>query len=106
MKIARFVSSEIIYVGQLLPGHETARRIVGNPLGEHSITDDVLKVDHLLAPLVPTDIFCIGVNYARHAAETNSPIPPTPMLFIKASGALNDPGAAVVLPHNSKSVDY
>ena len=37
----------------------------------------------LLAPVVPTDILCIGLNYRRHAAEGNAPIPKLPVLFMK-----------------------
>ena len=59
------------------------------------------------APIArPHKVVCIGLNYRAHAAESKSEIPPTPMLFIKASGTLNDPDAAIVLPSNSKSVDY
>jgi 2-keto-4-pentenoate hydratase/2-oxohepta-3-ene-1,7-dioic acid hydratase in catechol pathway len=55
---------------------------------------------------VPTDIFCIGLNYREHASETNSAIPKNPMLFIKSSNTLNNPGDAIVLPGNSSMVDY
>ena len=44
---------------------------------------------------------CIGLNYSDHAAETGSPIPKEPIIFIKPVSALvgcNDP---VVLPQDS-----
>ncbi|MEM7807789.1 MAG: fumarylacetoacetate hydrolase family protein [Planctomycetota bacterium] len=60
----------------------------------------------LLAPIEPTDILCIGLNYAEHAKETNSTPPEHPMLFIKSSNALAGPDAEVTLPGNSSKVDY
>ncbi|MGC4030936.1 MAG: fumarylacetoacetate hydrolase family protein [Tepidisphaeraceae bacterium] len=105
MKIVRFISGSNIHLGQAIDA-TSAKRIEGDLFAGYRVTDEVLSVDRLLAPIVPRDILCIGVNYRAHAAETGSAVPQTPMLFIKASGTLSDPGAAVVLPYNSKSVDF
>lgn len=105
MKIARFVSAGQVYVGQLMDDR-SARVISGDLFGAFSVTDRVLPVEKWLSPIVPRDILCIGVNYRAHAAETGSQLPTNPMLFIKASGTLNDPFAPVVVPGISKSVDY
>ncbi len=61
---------------------------------------------HLLPPIMPTDLLCIGLNYAEHAAETNSTVPEHPMLFIKSSNALAGPHDAVELPTVSDKVDF
>ena len=37
----------------------------------------------------PEKILCVGLNYARHARETNNPIPKLPILFNKFNNALN-----------------
>ena len=37
----------------------------------------------------PGKIVCVGLNYARHARETNNPIPKLPILFNKYNNALN-----------------
>ena len=105
MKIARFHSGGRILLGQVIDA-KSARRIDGDLLGDHRVTDDVVPIERLLAPLVPTDILCIGVNYRAHAAETGSQVPQNPMLFIKASGTLNAHGGDIVLPRNSNMVDY
>lgn len=105
MKIARFVSGGDIVCGQVVD-ERSARRIEGDLLGTYRVTDDVAPIDRLLCPLVPTDILCIGLNYRAHAAETNSTVPPNPMLFIKASNTLCDPGGEIVLPGNSGTVDF
>ena len=106
MKIVCFVSRGEIRRGELV-GAGTARVIDGDWMAYAAGGGrDIVEIDRLLAPIVPTDILCIGVNYRQHAAETGSAIPENPMLFIKSSNTLNDPGAAVVLPRNSGKVDF
>lgn len=85
---------------------QTARRIDGIVPGDFRVTDEVIRIDKLLAPLVPTDILCIGLNYRAHAAESNSQIPAVPMLFIKASGTLNNPDDPIFVPRRSSQIDY
>ena len=62
----------------------------------------------LLAPLEPRAILCIGLNYKKHAEETNAPIPKHPVLFFKNPGALQNPGDPILLPRKLRSdkVDY
>jgi len=43
----------------------------------------------------PEKILCVGLNYARHARETNNPIPKLPILFNKFNNALNSNGGTV-----------
>ncbi|HET9577649.1 MAG TPA: fumarylacetoacetate hydrolase family protein [Usitatibacter sp.] len=43
----------------------------------------------------PPKIVCVGLNYARHARETNNPIPKLPILFNKYHNALNSHGGTV-----------
>ena len=52
-----------------------------------------------LGPCVsdPGKIICIGLNYARHAAETNSPIPTHPVVFSKFASSLAAHGEDVPL---------
>ena len=105
MRIIRFESLGSIHFGQPIDGN-SARRIEGDILGSFRVTSDVLKIDRLLAPIVPTDILCIGLNYRAHAAESGSAIPVNPMLFIKASGTLNNPSDAIRIPRRSSMTDY
>jgi 2-keto-4-pentenoate hydratase/2-oxohepta-3-ene-1,7-dioic acid hydratase in catechol pathway len=37
----------------------------------------------------PEKILCVGLNYAKHARETNNPIPKLPILFNKFNSSLN-----------------
>ncbi|MHA1146234.1 MAG: fumarylacetoacetate hydrolase family protein [Candidatus Helarchaeota archaeon] len=70
---------------------------------------ELLSVDDLktLAPVVkPSKIVCLGLNYKDHAKETGMKLPKNPMLFSKASTAILNPYEAIVIPPNSKTVDY
>jgi len=105
MRIIRFLSNGKIHFGQPVDD-KTARRIEGDLFNSFKLTSETLKIDKLLAPLVPVDIFCIGLNYRDHAAESKSEIPKNPMLFIKGGNTLNNPGDPIPLPRRSSMIDY
>jgi len=105
MRIARFMSGGKVQTGKMID-ERTALRIEGDLFGQHRVTDQKLTIDKLLAPFVPVDILCIGLNYREHAKESNSEIPKNPMLFIKASNTLNNPGDPIPMPRLTKEVDY
>lgn len=46
----------------------------------------------------PEKIICIGLNYRRHADETGSPYPETPILFSKFKNTLTGHGSNIVVP--------
>lgn len=54
----------------------------------------------------PQKIICVGLNYRKHAEETNSPIPQYPILFNKFNNTLTGHGHDVALPRVSEKVDY
>ena len=62
----------------------------------------------LLAPLDPAVVFCVGLNYRRHAEETKAEIPKYPVLFMKSPASLQHPGQPIMLPRalRSDKVDY
>ncbi|MCB2054602.1 MAG: fumarylacetoacetate hydrolase family protein [Geminicoccaceae bacterium] len=49
---------------------------------------------------------CIGLNYSDHAAETGSPVPPEPIMFMKAISAICGPDDDVEIPRTSKKTDW
>jgi len=51
-------------------------------------------------------LICIGLNYADHAKESNLPIPPEPVVFMKAITAITGPYDDVKLPKGSKKGDW
>ncbi len=43
---------------------------------------------HLLAPVQPSKIVCVGRNYAAHAAELGNEMPKEPLIFLKPPSSL------------------
>jgi ureidoglycolate lyase len=52
------------------------------------------------------NLICIGLNYADHARETNSPIPEVPIVFMKHTGCIIGPNDQVKIPRGSKKCDW
>lgn len=66
-------------------------------------TGRTLRAARILAPLSPTAVYAIGLNYRDHAAETGAPIPDHPVLFMKNIRAVIGPGDAIRLPRHLRS---
>jgi 2,4-didehydro-3-deoxy-L-rhamnonate hydrolase len=49
---------------------------------------------------------CVGLNYSDHAAEANLPVPKEPILFMKATTAIQGPNDDLVLPRGSVKTDW
>jgi 2-keto-4-pentenoate hydratase/2-oxohepta-3-ene-1,7-dioic acid hydratase in catechol pathway len=86
----------------------TAREISGSLFGPFFATDKTVKPGKVLAPLSPPNILAIGLNYRRHAEEGGKPLPERPMLFIKSTNSVQNPGDPIELPRKlpSHEVDY
>jgi 2-keto-4-pentenoate hydratase/2-oxohepta-3-ene-1,7-dioic acid hydratase in catechol pathway len=79
---------------------------------------DLRKLDLTTLPLVDQEvrlgpcvagtskIIGVGLNYADHAAETNSPLPTEPVLFMKATTAICGPNDNVEIPRGSTKTDW
>ncbi|WP_348267527.1 fumarylacetoacetate hydrolase family protein [Edaphobacter paludis] len=65
-----------------------------------------LKDLHLLAPVAPSKILCIGRNYRDHATELGNEVPREPLLFLKPPSSLLAPNGIIRMPALSKRVDY
>ena len=48
----------------------------------------------------------IGLNYSDHAKEAGLPIPPEPIVFMKATTCISGPSDDVVQPRNSTKLDW
>lgn len=54
----------------------------------------------------PSKIICVGLNYAKHAAESNMPLPKEPILFFKSTTALCGPNDDLIIPRKSVKTDW
>lgn len=83
------------------------RLVEGDIFGEHSAGASIASSGYrLLAPVLPSKIVCVGLNYKDHAAEQNKPLPAEPLLFIKPSTSVIGPGDEIVLPEGAGRVDH
>lgn len=108
MKIIRFEDSQSNVHHGVEHADGRVTRLEGDLFGSFSDSGEAAEVSRLLAPVQPIDIICIGLNYRRHAAEGQNPIPDHPVVFMKNIGALQHPNQPIVLPRhlNSDKVDY
>lgn len=87
-----------------------ARVVEGDILTKNNtVTDKVVEVKKLLAPIEKPAIFlCAGLNYKKHAEETKHKLPIYPILFTKSSNALNHPDHVIDVPKiaTNNQVDY
>jgi len=59
--------------------------------------------DQRLSPLDPCNIFCIGLNYAEHAREGGSEPPEKPVVFMKPTSTVSNPGDPIRIPASQLS---
>ena len=108
MRLLRFRHGERIATGVTEAGEDVVRVLQGTffedplPTGEELPLEDV----HLLAPVLPSKLVCVGKNYAAHAAEFGMDVPEEPLLFLKPSTAVIGPLDPIPLLPVSRRVDY
>lgn len=99
---------EVIEGGE--PAVAQLQALVEQSLASANRTAFLLNEDDLiLGPCVtaPNKIICVGLNYKRHAEETNMPLPQYPILFNKFNNTLAGHREDVALPAKVTSkVDY
>jgi 2-keto-4-pentenoate hydratase/2-oxohepta-3-ene-1,7-dioic acid hydratase in catechol pathway len=108
MKIIRYqMPCGEIFFGEWV-GESQADRMEGDLFSGSKKTGQRDQGFRLLAPLVPTSILCIGLNYRLHAEETKAKLPKYPILFMKSVAALQNPGGPIEIPMHlaSEQVDY
>ncbi|MDB4911193.1 MAG: fumarylacetoacetate hydrolase, partial [Gemmatimonadetes bacterium] len=54
----------------------------------------------------PGKIVCVGRNYLEHARELGNEVPKEPLLFLKPPSSVIGMNDAIVLPVQSKQVEY
>ncbi|XP_001382064.2 fumarylacetoacetate hydrolase domain-containing protein 2A [Monodelphis domestica] len=60
-----------------------------------------------LSPITfPDKVVCVGMNYVDHCREQNVPVPKEPIIFSKFGSSIVGPYDEIVLPSNSKEVDW
>jgi len=107
MKIVRFADNARTAYG-VLTG-DTIEVSVGAPFDGVRRTGQAVPLAdvRLLAPVEPPNVIALGLNYRRHAQESNMQVPGHPQMFLKATTSVIGPEDAIVLPRMAPDeVDY
>ncbi len=100
MRVIRFLSDD----GKVYLGQEDGSVLDGEITGTLTPTGAKKAVAKILAPLIPTDIYCIGLNYRLHAEESgvDPDSIPNPVTFMKPISAVVGPGDDIIIPSLDK----
>ena len=85
------------------------RRATGDPFGgltKGAAVRGGLGGVTVLAPVRPSKIVCVGLNYKDHAGEVGKALPPEPLLFLKPLSAVIGPGQPIRRPPGVGRVDH
>lgn len=109
MRISRFVGQDNQIRFGVIRENGVADVLYGDPYTGMQLTGRYEPVAKLLAPIEPTNILCIGLNYKEHAKETGKDVSENPILFMKPTSALTHPDSNIILPsccNNGPEVDF
>jgi 2-keto-4-pentenoate hydratase/2-oxohepta-3-ene-1,7-dioic acid hydratase in catechol pathway len=108
MKIMRFVYQDDMKYG--IVSEDQVRKIEGWPSGPYTIAEETipLKAVKILAPLMPSKIVAVGLNYASHVTEMkiDRQAPTAPLLFLKPPTSIIGPGQGIFYPENCQDLHY
>lgn len=89
---------------------ESVRRLKRPPWEGVRPDREILSLESvtLLAPVKPSKVVCVGLNYHAHvkASYSADTAPQQPLIFLKPPSALIGPGQNIVYPKIAKRVDY
>lgn len=106
MRIVRYADAAIRY--GLLEKNGDILPLAGTPFETIDTFGPKTHIEkvRLLAPVEPRNIYGAGLNYVKHAAEVNMPLPTTPMLFMKPTSSIVGPGGPIFYPKEGKMVHF
>lgn len=100
MRLVRFR-----YKNSVLNGVLKGKEVIFNSGKGEKCSVELDKLS-LLAPVEPSKIVAVGLNYSSHARELGRKTPDEPILFIKPSTAVIGPNDVIRYPACSRRVDY
>ena len=105
MRVVRIFQDEDVRYG--LADESSVTLISDEPFAAWE-PEGVVPLPHaqLLAPVVPTKVVCVGINYRAHALEMGHALPDEPVIFLKPPTAVIGQGAEIHIPSGLDSVDY
>lgn len=105
MRVVRIFQDEDVRYG--LADESTITLISDEPFAAWETEGIVpLAQAQLIAPVIPTKIVCVGINYREHAREMGHALPSEPVIFMKPPTAVLGPRGEIHVPPQFDSVDY
>jgi 2-keto-4-pentenoate hydratase/2-oxohepta-3-ene-1,7-dioic acid hydratase in catechol pathway len=99
VKVARFIYDGETHFG--LVADVSVELLDGDPIHDGinrtGRTVPLADVD-FIAPVTPSKVICVGMNYPEHAAEMAHDGPSTPLIFLKPPTAVVGDGDDIVIP--------
>jgi 2-keto-4-pentenoate hydratase/2-oxohepta-3-ene-1,7-dioic acid hydratase in catechol pathway len=104
--VGRFQKGEDIFYAKVVDGE--LFRLIGDPFGSPSFEKKPTPRKGLktLAPVTPSKIINVGLNYADHAREQNKPLPKEPLMWFKAPTSLLADGGKIELPFATHHTEF
>ncbi len=106
MKICRYSYKDDVGYGTIEGSDIIALK--GEPFTSVEETNRRLRLEEvaLLAPVLPSKVVAVGLNYQEHINETGMEKPENPIIFIKPSTSVIGPGQPILYPCKAARVDY
>ena len=104
--IGRFQNGEEIFYAKVVDGE--LFKLKGDVFGSPSFQRKALRPKGIktLTPVAPSKVIAVGLNYADHARESNSPLPEEPLFWLKAPSSLLPNGGKIEIPFADHQTDY
>jgi len=104
--IGRFQKGDDVFYAKVVDGE--LFRAQGDVFGSPSFEKKALvsKGIKTLAPVAPSKLIAIGLNYADHAREQNKPLPREPLFWLKAPTSLLPDGGKIEIPFPQHRTDF
>ncbi|NLX79046.1 MAG: fumarylacetoacetate hydrolase family protein [Clostridiales bacterium] len=105
MTYARLMQNGSIFYAAYIDG--SYYKIDGDLFAEHKVTDKKIEGDFkILAPVSPSKIIALGVNYRNHAAEMGEEVKSDPLIFMKPPTAVIAPYENIEIANPENRTDY
>ncbi|MEI7641032.1 MAG: fumarylacetoacetate hydrolase family protein [bacterium] len=108
VKFVRYDVGDNISRWGIINNENNIIEIEGDIFTEYTVTDKVTEISKIkiLAPVAPSKIVAVGLNYRDHVEEMHMPLPEEPLIFLKPNTAVIGQGEKIILPKMSSQVEF
>ena len=107
MKILRYEKNGKTGYGAL-QDDDSISELLGSPFDDYQVGGKVAELGevNVLAPVQPSKIIGVGLNYILHIEESGAATPSFPMLFMKPPTGVIGQGDTIQVPNTDHRVEY